>query len=1346
MRKKWKKRIASFLVFSLLLAIVPITAKAEDKGVINSDGAQKEVRLAVGDTVTLHSTGSCSPSYAASSTITRIHTWYQSADSSMIRRADADTDSLVTALSPGSVVVYCKEFLYYNYIIAGITNSCDGVDNAQIGTWKIVVLGKTYDVTFDAQGGTVATGKMTVTEGDTYGMLPTPVRNGYTFLGWSREAGDKSAIVTASSTVAGSAAHTLYAVWEREHTVSFDAGNGSVDVDSILVTENSAYGELPTPFRDSHTFLGWFTAEEGGYPVNAKTVVTLPYNHTLYAQWGKKYRVTFDANGGTTETASMTVGRGASYGELPTPTRAEEGYTFLGWFTAKEGGREITSDSVYWLAKNQTLYAHWSCTVKLNANGGNVSVSSVTAGQGCAYGSLPAPTRTGYLFDGWYTTADGSGTLETEYTKVASPHTLYAHWRLPASGTCGSGLIWRFNQDTGVLTISGQGAMYDYESVGDAPWFAFSNDIKQVIIQDGVTSVGENAFSNRRFSIGNINSYLNMESVAIPDSVTKIGAYAFCGCGFSSVFIPSGVKTIGEKAFDTCENLTEVVLADGVETIEGDAFPDHEGFTTLVIPDSVKNSLNLSNCEGLSDIALGTGGISYVRFANTSYGDIYLPKDCETTFGSTSIFVDELTLANGTTRISKQYFAYNGSHITHMVVPESLTYLAEKSLYECYISNFYAGGASGSIINANKNKNTAFSYGTTFHYGSNVISDCTIKLSEETFTYDGTPKKPDVTVTGKDGTELSASDYEVSYFGGCTESGVYAVKVKGVGDWHGSVTKNYTVEPLAFSECTAIPEESAYSYTGKPVEPEFTVTDASGNQLTEGEDFVVIYENNTDAGTATAYLQGVRSYTGTLTRTFEIQPLEISETNAELSYSFCAYDGEEKEPAAILTNEAGQTLREDIDYSVQYRDNVDAGTATAVFLGSGNYTGETAQSFTIQPLELAEETVTVVFDGAYVYSGQAFTPDITVKRTGSSRQLAAGKDYTLSYENNTVAGTASVVLEGKGNYTGIMAAEFEICRKTIDGMEVQYEASVPYDGQKKSPAVKVFDGKTLLLATDYEVIYLNNIEVGSGTIQIIGKGNYEGEIEKTFLITDTSDGGADSGTGSGIENGTGSGSKAPAADASLTDTAGKAVYTVTKAGTAVACAGTTDKSATKITIPSTVKIGGVNYQVTSVAKNAFKGNKKLKTVTLGGNVTSIGDSAFYGCTALKTVKIGSKVTAIGNNAFSGCKELTSLTIGKNVKSIGASVFQNCTALKKVTIPANVEKIGKKAFYNCKSLTALTIKTKKLTNKKVGSKAFAKAGSSNYKKLKVKVPKAKYSAYKNILKKRGLSSKAKIVNG
>ena len=134
-----------------------------------------------------------------------------------------------------------------------------------------------------------------------------------------------------------------------------------------------------------------------------------------------------------------------------------------------------------------------------------------------------------------------------------------------------------------------------------------------------------------------------------------------------------------------------------------------------------------------------------------------------------------------------------------------------------------------------------------------------------------------------------------------------------------------------------------------------------------------------------------------------------------------------------------------------------------------------------------------------------------------------------------------------------------------------------------------------------------------------------------------------------------------------------------------------DKNAKKVAIPATVTEKGITYKVTSIADNAFKGNKKLSSVTIPAGVTSI---------------------------------------GKNV-------FAGCVALKKITIPANVTDIGAKAFSGDKNLKKITIQSAVL--KKVGSGAF----KNIHKKATIKVPKKKKKAYQKLLKKKGQAATVKI---
>lgn len=291
-----------------------------------------------------------------------------------------------------------------------------------------------YEVTFDANGGSIATDRKKVSAGSTYGDLPAATRTGYTFDGWYTAASGGT-LITASSTVAITADQTLYAHWTASnYTVTFDANGGSVGSDRKQVTYAGTYGDLPVPTRSGYDFTGWYTTASGGTQITASSTVTITAGQTLYAHWTERqvveYIVTFDPNGGSVSMDSKTVAVGETYGELPTPTR--DGYGFDGWYTAADGGTKIVSSAIVEITADQTLYAYWSAgqsTVLFNANGGSVSTDSKAVTYGGIYGDLPTPERTGFTFAGWFTAASGGTQVTASSTvSITANQTLYAHW------------------------------------------------------------------------------------------------------------------------------------------------------------------------------------------------------------------------------------------------------------------------------------------------------------------------------------------------------------------------------------------------------------------------------------------------------------------------------------------------------------------------------------------------------------------------------------------------------------------------------------------------------------------------------------------------------------------------------------------------------------------------------------------------------------------------------------------------------------------------------------------------------------------------------------------------------
>jgi uncharacterized repeat protein (TIGR02543 family) len=157
----------------------------------------------------------------------------------------------------------------------------------------------------------------------------------------------------------GVAALTETTAWDI--TVTYDPNGGESAVAYTVVHTGERYGAQPDATRRGFAFDGWWSAPDGGEQISPDTVVTLTEDHTLYAHWQSKRTctVTLDGNGGRVKSkdAQLELSDGDCYGTLPTPLR--EGYEFLGWFTAPDGGDPIGEADVFSGTDDRTLYAQW---------------------------------------------------------------------------------------------------------------------------------------------------------------------------------------------------------------------------------------------------------------------------------------------------------------------------------------------------------------------------------------------------------------------------------------------------------------------------------------------------------------------------------------------------------------------------------------------------------------------------------------------------------------------------------------------------------------------------------------------------------------------------------------------------------------------------------------------------------------------------------------------------------------------------------------------------------------------------------------------------------------------------
>lgn len=270
----------------------------------------------------------------------------------------------------------------------------------------------------------------------------------------------------------------------------------------------------------------------------------------------------------------------------------------------------------------------------------------------------------------------------------------------------------------------------------------------------------------------------------------------------------------------------------------------------------------------------------------------------------------------------------------------------------------------------------------------------------------------------KDGNQVSDQPFPVGKYkvtASCeSESTIYIAEA------------TFTVEPREI-EAKDVAFDKELTYTGNELTQTVTVT-VNGKTLTVGTDYTVSGLTGTEPGSYPVTVAGTGNYTGTVTKSFEIAKADIS--SAEITYDAgpYGYTGKEWKPEVTVSFNSA-TLTAGNDYTVSYENNINAGTAKIIITGIGDhFTGLTEKTFTINSAEISGCTFAPIAD--VTYNTKAHTPEVTVAISG--RTLEADKDYTVSYASNVNAGTATVTVTGKGNFTGSANTTFTIAKADLN--------------------------------------------------------------------------------------------------------------------------------------------------------------------------------------------------------------------------------------------------------------------------------------------------------------------------
>lgn len=305
------------------------------------------------------------------------------------------------------------------------------------------------------------------------------------------------------------------------------------------------------------------------------------------------------------------------------------------------------------------------------------------------------------------------------------------------------------------------------------------------------------------------------------------------------------------------------------------------------------------------------------------------------------------------------------------------------------------------------------------------ITNATITLSETSYTYDGTEKKPSVSSVKLSGGELNATYYTIDYSNN-TNAGTATVTVTGSGIYKNAATATFTIEKANLTTVTLA--QTDLTYNGE--EQTVGISSVKAGDLVVSDEWYEIdnsYPNKgTNVGDYTVKVNAKNvannNFQGEATTTFEIKPKSIAEATITLTQESFVYNGQNQKPDVTEVKDGQRALVLDQDYTITANEGgTNAGEYTVTIAGKGNYNSQTTASkkFTITPKSIANVTISDIED--QTYTGNAIQPTVVVK--DGENTLEKETDYTVSYSDNVNAALSTatehaptVIITGKGNY------------------------------------------------------------------------------------------------------------------------------------------------------------------------------------------------------------------------------------------------------------------------------------------------------------------------------------------
>lgn len=821
-----------------------------------------------------------------------------------------------------------------------------------------------------------------------------------------------------------------------------------------------------------------------------------------------------------------------------------------------------------------------------------------------------------------------------------------------SSGTCGENLKW--SHLSGILTISGTGDMSDFSGFRDPPWKDYRYNTGKVVIENGVTSIGNEAFSG----------FSNLKELTIGNSVASIGNSAFYGCeSLTSATIPDSVTSIGAEAFSGCTSLWDVTIGNGVSFIGNDAF---------------YNGGNL-NYVYITDIAAWCG----IEFENPDAN----PLGEKIALCLNNVWARDITIPDGVTSIGKYAFK-NYEYLEKITIPPSVTYIGSDAFYGCdglYNVSITDIAAWCAIEFENSSANPLCN-GTTFYLNGSNVADLIIPSSVTSigeYAFYNCDYLTSIIIPS------SVTSIGEAAFRDCLrlKSVIIPQSVTSIASLTfaycrelNSITIPLSVTSIGSGAFNTCPVLKSVNYSGSPEQFGEISIGSSNDQLnnaTKYYNYIFTTEMTLDKTATTLFVAD----TFTLTPTLLPEDATLKEVKWRSSDTSIA----KVSSVGVVTGVA-------------------PGVATITAISKD---GESSSSCEVSVLKKETAGDNLIWglsaDGILKIGGSGsvknyweeyipYIKEIVVESGISNIYYEAFYDY-VNIEKVTLPETLTKIygsaFEGCSNLTtlNLPSSLAEIEDYAFSGCEKISDVYYADSSQKWGTVIIGEDNGNLLSADCHFGIFLaegmtldkSDLEVFVGNTETLTPVFAPANTTNKSVTWSSSDSKIAKVSSAGIVTGVAPG----IATVTATSKAGGFVAICTVSvphGT-----GAYGSLSWKLDANGHLTISGVGEMASGTMPwSAFTEN--IRTAAVENGVFSIAPSAFANCANLASVSISDSVVSIGDGAFSGCSSLVSVKIPKNVTEIAATTFENCSSLEEVSLFSSVTAVRSAAFSGCDNLT------------------------------------------------------------